>query len=215
VRQSKVHGSLHGSGMWIGITLLVFGGCVSLNSRTIYPEKHYYALEVTRPGEPHVPVFQTILKVRKFRISPSFAGKQFVSRTSEARYETDFYHEWFVLPNAMLTQQVLNWQTRAGLFQYVMDSSGSLQATHTLEGNVTALFGDDRGTPSKAVLGLQFFLLSEAPHPENVMWHREYREEVDLPEQSSPEALVKGWNEALRRILSALEEDLIPKVSPQ
>lgn len=46
----------------------------------------------------------------------------------------------------LLTQQVLNWLTMAGLFQYVMDSSGPLPATHMLEGALTALYGDYRAT---------------------------------------------------------------------
>ena len=194
-----------GSPLWISIALLVFGGCVSLSKS--YPEKHYYALEVARQEEPFAPVSQTVLKVRKFRTSPSFEGKEFVYRTSDARYDADFYNEWFASPNAMLTQQVLSWLTVAGLFQYVMDSSGPLAATHILEGTVTALYGDYRAIPSKAVLGLQFFLIHEASSPAAIILHQEYRKEVELTEKS-PEALVSGWNAALRFILTALDDDL-------
>ena len=196
----------HGSVPWgIWAALLVFGGCVSLSKS--YPEKHYYALEVTRQGEALTPVSQTVLKIRKFRASPSFEGKEFVYRISDARYEADFYNEWFASPNAMLTQQVLNWLTMAGPFQYVMDSSGPLAATHILEGSVTALYGDYRATPSKAVLGLQFFLIHEASSPADIVLHQEYRKEVELTAKS-PEALVNGWNAALRLILTALDDDL-------
>jgi cholesterol transport system auxiliary component len=191
--------------MWIGVILLACGGCVSLSAS--YPEKHYYALEVARPGEPLLPVSQAVLKVRKFRISPSFEGKEFVYRISEARYEADFYNEWFIPPHAMLTQQVLNWLTEGNVFQYVMDSTGPVSATHSLEGSVTGLYGDYRATPAKAVLGLQFFLVHEASSPADILLHQEYRQEVELMEKS-PEALVKGWNEALRLILTALDEDL-------
>lgn len=128
-------------------------------------------------------------------------------RTSDAEYEGDFYNEWFVPPNAMLTRQVLNWLTTAGLFQYVMNSSGALLATHILEGTVTALYGDYRATPAKAVLGLQFFLLHEPSSHVEILWHQEYRKEVDVMDQT-PEALVSGWNSALRLILGALDEDL-------
>jgi len=107
----------------------------------------------------------------------------------------------------MLTQQIMNWLTSAGLFQYVMDSSGPLPATHMLEGTLTALHGDYRATPARAVLAVQFLFLHEASAQGEVLWHREYRKEVDIMEQK-PEALVSGWNEALRLILSALDEDL-------
>ena len=79
---------------------------------------------------------------------------------------------------------------------------------------MTALYGDYRGTPPKAVLGLQFFLLHQgSSHPE-IMWHQEYRQEVEFTEKS-PEALVNGWNAALRFILSALDADLNRTLHPR
>lgn len=191
--------------MWTGVILLAFGGCVNLSAS--YPEKHYYALEVAPPEKPLLPVPQTVLKIRKFRASPSFEGKEFVYRTSDARYEADFYNEWFVAPNAMLTQQVRSWLTGAGVFQYVMDSSGPLRATHIMDGVVTALYGDYRANPSKAVLGLQVFIIDEGPNPPVMVFQRDYRREVEVADKS-PEALVHGWNIALRSILDALVDDL-------
>lgn len=185
--------------------MLVLGGCVNLGRS--YPEKHSYILEAVRPGETQASIPGTVLKIRKFRVSPAFEGKELVYRTNDARYEGDYYNEWFVPPNAMITQQIVNWLTRAGLFQYVMDSSGPLPATHRLEGTLTALYGDYRATPAKAVLAVQFFLLHEASAQAEVLWHQEYWKEVNVMEQQ-PEALVSGWNEALRLILSALDEDL-------
>lgn len=185
--------------------MFVLGGCVNLSKS--YPEKHSYILEAVHSGEMRASIPGTVLKVRKFRVSPTSEGKELVYRTSDARYEGDFYNEWFVPPNAMLTQQIMNWLTSAGLFQYVMDSSGPLPATHMLEGTLTALHGDYRATPARAVLAVQFLFLHEASAQGEVLWHREYRNEVDIMEQT-PEALVSGWNEALRLILSALDEDL-------
>lgn len=185
-----------------------------MNLDRSYPEKHSYVLEAVRPGETRASIPETVLKVRKFRVSPAFEGKELVYRTSDGRYEGDFYNEWFVPPNALITQQIVNWLTRAGLFQYVMDSSGPLPATHMLEGTLTALYGDYRATPAKAVLAVQFFLLHEASSQAEVLWHQEYRKEVDVMDQK-PEALLSGWNEALRRILSEVEEDLARTLRPR
>ena len=189
----------------LGLAVLLLDGCVGLSKS--YPEKHSYALEVMRQGEAFASTPGTVLKIRKFRASPAIGGKELVYRTSDARYEADFYNEWFVMPNAMITQQVLNWLTTAGLFEYVMDSSGPLPATHILEGTVTALYGDYRTTPTKAVLGLQVFLIHERVSQSDIVLQREYRREIELTEKT-PEALVNGWNAALRRILSALDEDV-------
>jgi cholesterol transport system auxiliary component len=198
--------------MSICLAVLAFGGCVSLSKS--YPEKHYYALEAIRQGETLDFIPETVLKIQKLRTAPAFEGKELVYRTSDARYEGDFYNEWFVPPNAMLTQQTLNWLTAAGLFHYVMDSSGPLPATHILEGRVTALYGDYRATPTKAVLGLQFFLVLEASSHAEIMWHQQYRKEVEAMDPA-PEALVSSWNEALRVILTALEADMRKALRPR
>ena len=189
----------------IVLAVLVLDGCVSLSKS--YPEKHYYALEAVRQGETVVSLPGTVLRIRKLRAAPAFEGKELVYRTSDGRYEEDFYNEWFVRPNVMLTQQVRNWLTATGLFQSVTDSSGPLPATHTLEGTVLALYGDYRATPAKAVLGLQFFLLLETSGEPDIILQREYRKEIELSEKS-PDGLVNGCNSALELILTALDEDL-------
>lgn len=174
--------------MWhvirISLTALFLSGCVTLSKS--YPEKQYYVLDVAREAEKLPSVPGTVLKIRKFRISPAFEGKELVYRLGAAHYEADFYNEWFVLPNSMLTLQTLNWLAAAGLFQYVLDSSETLPATYILQGTVTALYGDYSATPTKAI---------------------QYRKEVEVVEQS-PEALVSGWNGALRLILTAVEADM-------
>jgi len=189
----------------------LFAGCVSLGQSQ--PEKQYFALEVVREGDARAALPRTMLDVRRFRTSAPL-GRELVYRESDARYESDFYNQWFVVPDVMLTQQTTNWLTAAGLFQYVMDSSGSLPPTHILEGTVTALYGDYRANPAKAVLGLQFVLVHDTAASTDMIWHNQYRKEVEVSKQS-PEALASGWNEALRIILTDLETDLNKALRPR
>lgn len=189
----------------ICLAIVVLDGCVGLSRN--YPEKHSYALEVVRQSQPFTPTLGTVLKIRRFHASPDVGFKNLVYRLSDARYEADFYNEWFVTPNVMLTQQVLNWLTEARLFEYVMDSSGPLSATHILGGTVTALYGDYRTTPPKAVLGLQLFVVHETSSHSDIVLQREYRKEVEVAE-TTPEALVNGWNAAIRLILSTLDDEV-------
>ena len=56
------------------LTFLVLSGCVELSKS--YPEKHYYALEAVHTGEMRASILGTVLKVRKFRVSPAFEGKE-------------------------------------------------------------------------------------------------------------------------------------------
>lgn len=189
----------------------LFAGCVSLGQSQ--PEKQYFALEVVREGDARAALPRTMLDVRRFRASAPL-GRELVYRESDARYESDFYNQWFVVPDVMLTQQTTNWLTAAGLFQYVMDSSGSLPPTHILEGTVTALYGDYRANPAKAVLGLQFVLVHDTAASTDMIWYNQYRKEVEVSKQS-PEALASGLNEALRIILTDLETDLNKALRPR
>ena len=190
-----------------GICLVMglLGACVNLTKS--YPEKHYYVLEVARQGNAFASDSMMTLRIRKFRAAPSFEGKEFVYRTGDGQYEADFYNEWFVSPNGMLTHQVQSWLTRSGRFHNVTDGSGPSKTSQILEATVTALYGDYRVHPPRAVLGLDFFLVGEAPDSAEIMWHREYREEVPLTKES-PDALVIGWTAALREVLVSLENDL-------
>ncbi len=207
MRSARFHLWLRGA---VHLALLVSSalssGCVSLAKS--FPEKHFYSLDVVRQGEQVGPASGTVLKVQRFRISPRFEGKEMVYRTSDTRYESDFYNEWFISPNAMVTQQAQNWLANAGLFQAVVDSSSSLDATHVLEGSVTALYGDYRQKEApKAVLDFQVVLINEGASHTEIVFRREYRQVVDMANMS-PDTLASGWNEGLRQILAALEKDL-------
>jgi cholesterol transport system auxiliary component len=181
-------------------------GCLNFSKE--FPAQTYYALEVSRQGPDPVAEPRTVLKVKKFRILPRFEGKELVYRTGEYRYESDYYHEWFVAPNGMVTQQVQDWLAAAGLFEHVLGSGSAGDETHMLEGTVTALYGDYRnqGSP-KAVVGLQVVLFDEGLTNPGILIQREYQRDVALS-SPTPEALMQGWNDALRLILAALEEDV-------
>jgi Protein of unknown function (DUF330). len=148
------------------------------------------------------------LGISRFKISPSFDGREFIYRTGDLGYESDFYNQFFRAPESLITEEVRKWLSQSGLFKYVVDSTSNVEPNYILEGNVNDLYGDFRtsNTP-KAVLEIQFFLIDETSTNPEIIFQNNYRREVVLS-VSSPEALVNGWNEALQQILTALEEDL-------
>ena len=190
-----------------GSVLLLEGACVQLNKS--YPDKQLYSLEVSRAAAPLTnSASGPVLRIRRFVVAPQFEGRELVYRTGELQFESDFYHEWFVQPNAVLTQQTHNWLSASGLFEAVLDSSSKLDETLTLEGYVGALYGDyrDKAAP-KAVLDLHVRMITEGESRSRMLFNQDYRQAISVPDES-PEALVKGWNEELQLILSLLEEDL-------
>lgn len=189
----------------VPLVLLVLSGCVSLAKS--FPDKHYYALDVTRQGEPGVPVVGAVLDVRGLVVSPRFEGKELVYRTGDTRYESDFYNAWFVSPSAMLTQQVQNWLSNARLFESVVATSSYLDATHILEGTVMALYGDYRQQEQKAVVGMHFVLIEDNSTRATMVFQHDYHQMVELTE-TSPDDLTRGWNQGLQQILMTFEKDL-------
>ena len=58
-----------------------------------------------------------------------------------------------------------------------------------------------------AVLDVQVYVVRAGPAGRELVLDRRFSERVDLPD-AAPEALAKGYNEALARILGRLERDL-------
>ena len=186
--------------------LLVMSSCVNLAKSN--PERQYYALDVTRQAESGLPVAGAVLEVRRLLVSPAFQGQELVYRTEDTRYESDFYNQWFVSPSAMLTQQVQNWLINAHLFENVVTTSSYMQATHRLEGTVTALYGDYRQKDRrKAVVGIHMVLIEDNPTRTAIVFQRDYNQNVEVTD-TSPDGLTQAWNQGLEQVFIALEQDL-------
>jgi len=191
--------------LWFA-AIVAAAGCVDLKSA--YPEKRLFTLEATRTGPARTGPEGTVLRVRRFTASKLAEGSEFVTRSGEAEYESDFYSAFFVPPAAQAMEQAHRWLGTSKLFGSVVGTGSSIAETQVLEGNLVALYADrrDRKSP-RAVLELQFMLVGVASDPAGVLMQKTYRQEIALPKDDT-ESLVRGWNEGLAKILTALEEDL-------
>jgi len=179
-----------------------------------YPEKRFYLIDAERSGEIHEPLPDSILQVRKFRISTAFENKGFVYRKEDQLYQSDYYHNFFIAPAGILTEQTMRWLDQSRLFQHVVDSSSHLTGQYILEGRVAALYGDYRNKKyPKAAMEIQFFLLRDDPSQTQVVFQRNVRRDMPI-DTAAPEALVVGWNSALSGILEELEQILIANFPP-
>ena len=104
------------------------------------------------------PVKGAVVEITSFNVSPGSDGKEFIYRTGELSYESDFYNQFFRPPGAMLTEVAGRWLNDTGLFQDVFGSVTQADANYFIEGNVVRLYGDFRSSP-KAVMEIQFLLL--------------------------------------------------------
>ena len=128
--------------------------------------KHQFVLEATRPAQPVRQPHDVVLAVRGFTIDPLYDGRGLKYRKGESEYEADFYNEFVIAPQVLLSSQTRNWLSRSGMFQTVLETGSLVEATHILEGNVLVLYGDfrDRKLP-QAVMQIRIFLIANKGSP--------------------------------------------------
>ena len=186
--------------------LCLVSGCIRLASS--YPEKRYFLIDISRQEDVSPRATDEVLRVVTLSVSPQYEGKDFVYRKGDVVYESDFYNEFLISPTDIFTEQVRQWVAKSGLFAQVADLSGYNEPTFFLGGTVTALFGDFRDISApKAIMEIEFLLSRDVSAKGEAAFQNRYHREIPL-DGPSPQALVKGWDEALRQILTDLEKDL-------
>lgn len=174
--------------------------------------KRYYVLDVKRKAEPAKSSNEVILDVHRFTIDSAFDSKGLVYRKSEFEYESDFYNEFLISPSAMVTEKTRTWLSQSGLYARVLDKGSYVGSTHTLEGNITALYGDLRSKSSpRAVMELRVFLIAEKAPKESIILGKTYSTSSNL-ESEGTEGLVEAFDRCLEKILTDLEKDLRAKL---
>lgn len=188
----------------VPLAALVVGGCAGGRSY----EEHYYILEAVRPDQPRAARRDATLEVHRFSVDAAFAGKGLVYRLGDMRYETDYYRQFLIAPGTMITERVRRWLDDAGLFGQVLPVGSRVTPTHTLEGTVTALYGDFADeSRAAAVMEIRFFLLANAEGQERVVFAQTYRAATPVRDQTA-EVFVEALNKSLMEILTRLEADL-------
>jgi cholesterol transport system auxiliary component len=184
---------------------LLCAGCVSLERS--YPDKRYFVIEVKDANSGH-PTDGPILSMSNLDISPRYADRGFVYRTSETEYEADFYNQFLSSPAVMISEETRKSLAASSKFKFVVGPSSPLTADYSLEGSINSLYGDFRkpNAPS-AVLEIEFFLHNENSNNPGIVLQKRYMKSVPLKEKS-PEALAKGWSEALEGIVSTFVADV-------
>ena len=198
--------------LWLAaVALLVSPGC---SLKKAYQAKSTFALEATRSQPPNRPPSAAVLRVRPFTAVAPFDERVFHYRVEDVRFESDFYNEFVFTPRTLIGDQTRLWLQKARLFGAVLEPASRAEATHSLEGSVTALYADFRdGTAPKAVMEIRFLLLRDSSAAQEIVLDKSYRQEVRL-ENRQPATLATGWSIGLKQVLTALEQDLSLKIAP-
>lgn len=192
--------------MLCGLLLLVVVGC-SGTGRTP-AAKRYYALELQRQGQTYQPKGDTILEIRPFAMSPVFAEKEFVYRTSQFRYESDFYNQFVSDARLQIAEQTRRWLSDSKFFSSVAPPGSTLEPTHILEGGIVSLYSDFRNkSDAHAVMEIEFFLIDVKSSSAKVLFSKLYEARASTG-QAKVENIILAYNQCLEQILRDLEVDL-------
>lgn len=187
--------------------LLLSGLLLSGCGQSAIGERTYYILDTVRAQPAAVPRDAT-LRLRRFNVNEAFATRSLVYRVDEFRYESDYYHQFLVLPGVMITEETRDWLANSGLFARVTAVSSRLESTYLLEGNVIDFYADftPKATPV-AVVEIRFFLLAGPDAGESVPLSETYRAVTPISTRTA-EAVVQALSRSLADILTRLEADI-------
>lgn len=190
------------------IAILFAAGCANIDKP--YPERSYYQFEVTYSGHSSTPVKGTILGIKRLSVSPGSQGIEFIYRTGEFKYQSDFYNQFFRPPGALMTEAVTTWFVASGEFETVLGQLSQAFPNYVIEGNVVKLYGDYRNSAAPtAVMEIQFFLLKLTDDVDAPIVVTSDTYSIEKPISSrDPKALMSGWNQALEEILGEFLADI-------
>jgi cholesterol transport system auxiliary component len=180
---------------------LVVAGC-SIGAPA--PHTTTYVLDPPQPTKTSTTRHPQTLRMGNVRVAPAFASPPLVYRTGEVQYTPDFYNAFIADPGPLLGASMAEWLDRAGPFKTVSQPGGQVNAPYALEAVVTELYGDFRpGRKPAAVMTVQFTLVDLSGPSPTVVLERFIGRRVDLGE-ATPDALVRGYSQALGQILEEL-----------
>jgi len=183
-------------------------GCANVNKS--YPERTYFLFEISSPTETMTSIQGTSADVNRFSISPTSQGREFIYRTTDLEYKTDFYNQFFRPPDNIMTEAVRQWLNQSGLFEDVLTPVSQATPNYTIEGNIVELYGDYRNlSAAKAVIKIQLFLLktSQDGDEPTILFGKTYESEKSIG-IATPQNLMNGWNLVLEEILGEFLSDL-------
>jgi cholesterol transport system auxiliary component len=190
---------------------MAIGGC---GQGTTAVQEHYI-VEASRKATPIAASIDATLEVRRLTVDAAFASKNLIYRTGQFKYEPDFYREFLISPSAMITEQTRRWLADSGLFKQVLPTGSQIEPMYTLEGTISALYGDfrDESAP-QAVLEIRYFLVDhKTPEGAVVFWHS-YRAANPISSKTV-QAFMDALSQALAEILTRLEADLQTTLTEQ
>ncbi len=181
-------------------------GCVNLEQE--HPDIAWYALDSGKAETTTMKEDGVIMQVNAFSAALLFSGKPLMFKIDSNRYQHDYYNQFMLFPNQMITEEVEQWFASSFGVDRVISAESIVDAPIVITGQITELYSDiqdkKKGT---AVIALECLVLDAREVTPRIMSKKIYREEIALPDLSIAN-VIDGWNKGLRKILIAFDKDV-------
>ena len=195
----------------VALLAVALGGCSALTRPA--PLRQTFLLE---PAWPPVAAHARpgALRVGIVKVAAPFRGKAFVYRMGDLRFQTDYYVEFLVSPEAMLTEQTARALDHARVFERVAGPGSAADADWRLDGFASAFYADARDSATAhAEIAVTYYLTPTGGVAQTPVWTREYHQRVAMRD-TSPGAYAEALNRAFGDIVAELARDLAGAALP-
>ncbi len=138
---------------WLALPVAL-SGCGGLLSERAYVPTREWPLLVTRPGVSPPPPGAPVLAVRSLRAAPGLEVRGLPTLARDGSLTRASYEEWLVPPGEGVEDALRRWLAASGLYSAVLAPGSRVIADQILEGELTALWIDERDGLAHAGIGL-------------------------------------------------------------
>ena len=186
--------------------VLLLLGCTGISKE--YPEKNFYTFNVINEIQHNENQSKNFLKIERVDVNPAYKLRDFNYRIGPDEFISDFYNQFYKPVGVLISSELYKWMSSAGIFKDVIPVNNLITAKYVLDSKLVDIYGDYTNPDDpRAVLNMQFFLIDDTQVLAELVYSNVYNQSVAISSRT-PNALVDGWNEALKNILEQLESDL-------
>lgn len=183
--------------------MLLSSGCVKLWQKNL--DIKTYMVEVTRDTQPLEKPLAEKLWIEDIHVLPPYNIRNLILRESDVEFTPSYYTELLMSPAENFRNGFYGWFSDSGIFKTVsvVNRAGM---SRRMVATVMDFYGDT--VENKAVLRIKVSLFDEKTKGVNVLFSKDYLQQVEIPETSA-EKLIRAYNQAFTLILADCEKDVI------
>ncbi|MBN2382219.1 membrane integrity-associated transporter subunit PqiC [bacterium] len=189
----------------LGLLVVLGGLCALSGCAHKIPPKHYYLLTFAMPDQTETKPYPYTVRVKDFRIDPTYNRYQIVFRYSLHELEYYNFRLWSQKPQKMVSDLIRRSIMRAGLFTKVTEDLTDTAPDFTLTGEIEAIEELDNEQDWFAHLAITFTLVRF--NDDRVIWSHAFdqRRQVLVKE---PRMVVRTLSEILEVEMNTVVKEL-------